>query len=104
MGAISQTNVNFVEFHCDVSIGEDSPSQMGLEDIVLFPTIPGPTVFYSSDAVSTEAAVELVANTKGVCFIRTSRVANVAIPYRKSQGGQAISEIAPDYSRKHLVP
>ena len=101
MGVISQANVNFVGFHYDVSIGEDSPSQMGLEDIVLFPTIPGPTVFYPSEAVSIETAVELVVNTKGVCFIRTSRV---AIPYRKSQGGQAISEIAPDYSRKLLVP
>ena len=79
-GVISQTNVNFVGFHCDVSIGEDGPSQMGLEDIVLFPTIPGPTVFYPSDAVSTEAAVELVTNTKGVFFIRTSRT-NTAVIY-----------------------
>ncbi len=41
MGAISQTNVNFVGSHCGVSIGEDGPSQMGLEDIALFRTIPG---------------------------------------------------------------
>lgn len=73
MGAISQTNVNFVGSHCGVSIGEDGPSQMGLEDIALFRTIPESTVFYPSDAVSTERAVELAANTKGVCFIRTSR-------------------------------
>ncbi|XP_044741172.1 transketolase-like protein 2 isoform X2 [Chrysoperla carnea] len=73
MGAISQTNVNFVGSHCGVSIGEDGPSQMGLEDIAMFRTIPGSTVFYPSDAVSTERAVELAANTKGVCFIRTSR-------------------------------
>lgn len=73
MGAISQTNVNFVGSHCGCSIGEDGPSQMGLEDIAMFRTIPGSTVFYPSDAVSTERAVELAANTKGVCFIRTSR-------------------------------
>ena len=73
MGAISQTNVNFCGSHCGVSIGEDGPSQMGLEDIALFRTIPGSTVFYPSDAVSTERAVELAANTKGVCYIRTSR-------------------------------
>jgi transketolase len=73
MGAISQTNVNFVGSHCGVSIGEDGPSQMGLEDIALFRSIPGSTVFYPSDAVSTERAVELAANTKGICFIRTSR-------------------------------
>ncbi|XP_017003708.3 transketolase-like protein 2 [Drosophila takahashii] len=73
MGAISQTNVNFVGSHCGCSIGEDGPSQMGLEDIAMFRTIPGSTIFYPSDAVSTERAVELAANTKGVCFIRTSR-------------------------------
>lgn len=80
MGAISQTNVNFVGSHCGVSIGEDGPSQMGLEDIALFRTIPGSTVFYPADAVSTERAVELAANTKGVCFIRTSRP-NTAVIY-----------------------
>lgn len=80
MGAISQTNVNFVGSHCGVSIGEDGPSQMGLEDIALFRTIPGSTVFYPADAVSCERAVELAANTKGVCFIRTSRP-NTAVIY-----------------------
>ncbi|KAH8315128.1 transketolase-like protein 2 [Drosophila kikkawai] len=80
MGAISQTNVNFVGSHCGCSIGEDGPSQMGLEDIAMFRTIPGSTIFYPSDAVSTERAVELAANTKGVCFIRTSRP-NTAVIY-----------------------
>lgn len=79
MGAISQTNVNFVGSHCGVSIGEDGPSQMGLEDIAMFRTIPGSTVFYPSDAVSTERAIELAANTKGICFIRTSRPATAVI-------------------------
>lgn len=83
MGAISQTNVNFVGSHCGVSIGEDGPSQMGLEDIALFRTIPGSTVFYPSDAVSCERAVEMAANTKGVCFIRTSRP-NTAVIYNNN--------------------
>ncbi|BES91483.1 transketolase [Nesidiocoris tenuis] len=73
MGAISQSNLNFVGSHCGASIGEDGPSQMGLEDIALFRAIPGSTVIYPSDATSTERAVELVANTKGICYIRTSR-------------------------------
>ncbi|KAH8321104.1 hypothetical protein KR059_009647 [Drosophila kikkawai] len=72
MGAISNTNVNFAGSHCGCSIGEDGPSQMGLEDIALFRSIPGSTVFYPTDAVSAERAVELAANTKGVCFIRTT--------------------------------
>lgn len=80
MGAISQTNVNFVGSHCGVSIGEDGPSQMALEDLAMFRAIPGSTVFYPCDAVSTERAVELAANTKGVCFIRTSRP-NTAVLY-----------------------
>ncbi|XP_055384369.1 transketolase-like protein 2 [Condylostylus longicornis] len=84
MGAISQTNVNFVGSHCGVSIGEDGPSQMGLEDLALFRSIPGSTVFYPTDAVSTERAVELAANTKGVCFIRTSRP-NTAVLYQNDE-------------------
>ncbi|XP_034944618.1 transketolase-like protein 2 isoform X1 [Chelonus insularis] len=84
MGAISQTNVNFVGSHCGVSIGEDGPSQMGLEDVAMFRAIPGSTVFYPCDAVATERAVELAANTKGVCFIRTSRP-NTAVIYENNE-------------------
>ncbi|XP_055696152.1 transketolase-like protein 2 [Lutzomyia longipalpis] len=84
MGAISQTNVNFVGSHCGVSIGEDGPSQMGLEDIAMFRTVPGSTVFYPSDAVSCERAVEIAANTKGICFIRTSRP-NTAVIYSNEE-------------------
>ncbi|VVC33185.1 Transketolase, N-terminal,Transketolase C-terminal/Pyruvate-ferredoxin oxidoreductase domain [Cinara cedri] len=73
MGAISQTNVNFVGSHCGISIGEDGPSQMGLEDIAMFRSVPGATIFYPADAVSCERSIEIAANTKGICFIRTSR-------------------------------
>ena len=55
--------------------GEDGPSQMALEDLAMFRAIPGSTVFYPSDAVSAEKAVELAANTRGICFIRSSRPA-----------------------------
>jgi transketolase len=84
MGAISQTNANFCGSHCGVSIGEDGPSQMALEDIAMFRAIPGCTVFYPSDAVSTERAVELAANTRGICFIRTSRP-NVPVIYANDE-------------------
>uniref|UniRef100_UPI00398E329C transketolase-like protein 2 n=1 Tax=Pristiophorus japonicus TaxID=55135 RepID=UPI00398E329C len=73
MAAISESNANFSGSHCGISIGEDGPSQMALEDIAMFRAIPTCTVFYPSDAVSTERAVELAANTKGIGFIRTSR-------------------------------
>lgn len=75
MGAISQTNVTFAGSHCGVSIGEDGPSQMALEDLAMFRSIPTATVFYPSDPVSCERAVELAANTQGIKFIRTSRPA-----------------------------
>merc|ERR1739838_963117 len=79
MGAISQTNINCVGSHCGVSIGEDGPSQMALEDLGMFRSIPTATVFYPSDAVSTERVCVLAANTKGICFIRTSRPATEVI-------------------------
>ncbi|VVC99541.1 unnamed protein product [Leptidea sinapis] len=91
MGAISQSNINLVGSHCGVSIGEDGPSQMGLEDLALFRAVPTATVFYPSDAVSTERSVELAANTRGICYIRTSRP-NTAVIYENDaqfQVGQA---------------
>ncbi|XP_004070536.1 transketolase [Oryzias latipes] len=91
MGAISQTNVNLVGSHCGVSIGEDGPSQMALEDLAIFRAIPSCTVFYPCDGVSTEKAVELAANTKGICFIRTSRPDTPIIysPDEKFEVGEA---------------
>uniref|UniRef100_G3NRI6 Transketolase n=1 Tax=Gasterosteus aculeatus aculeatus TaxID=481459 RepID=G3NRI6_GASAC len=79
MASISESNINLCGSHCGVSIGEDGPSQMGLEDLAMFRAIPTATVFYPSDGVSTEKAVELAANTKGLCFIRTSRPENSVI-------------------------
>lgn len=84
MGAISRTNVNFVGTHVGVSIGEDGPSQMGLEDIAMFRCIPGCTIFYPSDAVAMERAVEIAANTKGICYIRANRP-NTPIIYKMDQ-------------------
>jgi len=84
MGAISQTNANFCGSHAGCSIGEDGPSQMALEDLGMFRSIPGSTVFYPSDAVSMENAVALAANQKGVCFLRSSRPATSMV-YQNDQ-------------------
>uniref|UniRef100_A0A8C4MVX9 transketolase n=1 Tax=Equus asinus TaxID=9793 RepID=A0A8C4MVX9_EQUAS len=73
VGAISQSNINLIGSHCGVSVGEDGPSQMALEDLAMFRAVPNCTIFYPSDAISTEHAVFLAANTKGMCYIRTSR-------------------------------
>jgi len=87
MAAISQANIKCVGSHCGVSIGEDGPSQMALEDIAMFRAIPGSTVFYPSDAVSTERAVELAAQHHGIDFIRTSRPATSVLYNSKTKFG-----------------
>lgn len=79
MGAISQTKLKMVGSHVGVSIGEDGPSQMALEDLSMFRAINNCTVFYPSDAVSCERAVELAANTPNMCYIRTSRPATAVL-------------------------
>ncbi|QDU64560.1 Transketolase 2 [Planctomycetes bacterium Pan216] len=91
MAAISQSTVNFVGSHAGVSIGEDGPSQMALEDLAMFRTIPNCVVFYPSDAVSGERALELAANyAEGMTFTRTSRPATPVVydnnePFRIGQ-------------------
>ena len=76
MGAISMANIKCVGSHCGVSIGEDGPSQMALEDLAMFRSIPNAVVFYPSDAVSTEKLVALAADYEGMVYIRTSRPKN----------------------------
>src|SRR5204863_5102365 len=73
MAGVSQSNVKFCGSHCGVSIGEDGPSQMGLEDLAMFRTIPNSVILYPSDAVSTERLVVAAALHKGICYIRTTR-------------------------------
>jgi transketolase len=73
VAGISQSNIKLVGSHVGVSIGEDGPSQMALEDLAMMRAVVGSTVVYPSDAVSAEKLLEQVALTKGVCFVRTSR-------------------------------
>lgn len=79
MGAISLTEINCVGSHAGCSIGEDGPSQMALEDFAMFRTIPSAACFYPCDAVSTERAIELAANHRGLTFTRTSRPATAVV-------------------------
>jgi transketolase len=75
MAAISGVSIKYVGSHCGVSIGEDGPSQMGLEDLAMMRAIPHSTVFYPSDAVAAERLTALAATLKGSTYIRTSRPA-----------------------------
>ncbi len=92
MSAISQANIKYVGSHCGVSIGEDGPSQMGLEDIAMFRAIPGAAVLYPSDAVSAERLVTEAAAHQGIVYLRISRPttpilydANETFPIGKSK-------------------
>jgi transketolase len=73
MAAISNVGVKLAGSHAGVSIGEDGPSQMALEDLALCRAEPNLTVLYPSDAVSTEKLVALMAYHPGPAYIRTSR-------------------------------
>jgi transketolase len=73
VAGISMANLKLVGSHVGVSIGEDGPSQMGLEDLAMMRAVVGSTVLYASDAVCAEKLVEQMAAHKGICFLRTSR-------------------------------
>lgn len=75
MAAISGVSIKYVGSHCGVSIGEDGPSQMGLEDLAMMRAIPHSTVLYPSDAVAAERLTALAASLPGATYIRTSRPA-----------------------------
>jgi transketolase len=72
MSQYSNANIKFSGSHAGVSIGEDGPSQMGLEDIAMFRSILGSVVFYPSDALSAEKLVEVAARHRG-SFVCTTR-------------------------------
>ena len=73
MAAISQANIKLMGSHVGVSIGEDGPSQMGLEDLAMMAAQPGVVVLYPSDAMCTYRLVETMANHKGMVYMRTGR-------------------------------
>ena len=69
----------FCGSHAGVSIGEDGPSQMGLEDIAMFRAVVGSTVLYPCDAVSSECLTEQALSTQGIVYLRTTRPATPVI-------------------------
>ncbi len=73
VAGISQANLKLAGSHVGISIGEDGPSQMALEDIALMRAIAGSAVLYPAEAGATEKLVEQMAQHKGICFLRTSR-------------------------------
>lgn len=73
MAAVSQANLFLCGSHAGVEIGQDGPSQMGLEDIAAMRAVLGSTVLYPSDATSTAALVQAMAERSGIVYLRTTR-------------------------------
>jgi transketolase len=75
MAAVSRATFTLCGSHAGVSIGEDGPSQMGLEDIAAFRAIHGSTVLHPCDANQTAHLVAALADTPGISYLRTLRPA-----------------------------
>ncbi|MGH2462850.1 MAG: transketolase [Candidatus Limnocylindria bacterium] len=73
MGAVSRASVSLVGSHAGVSIGEDGPSQMALEDLAMMRAVHGSTVLYPSDANQAAALVAQMVDLSGIVFLRTTR-------------------------------
>src|SRR5205823_601636 len=73
MAAISQANIRLSGSHAGVSIGEDGPSQMALEDLAMMRAVHGSTVLYPSDGHQTAKLVVAMSERDGISYIRTTR-------------------------------
>jgi transketolase len=73
MAAVSRADMVLAGSHAGVSIGEDGPSQMALEDLAAFRAVHGSTVLYPSDPNQTAALMREAADREGIVFIRTTR-------------------------------
>lgn len=73
MAAISQANIRLVGSHAGVSIGEDGPSQMALEDLSMMRAVFGSTVLYPSDANQAAQLTAEMAKHNGIVYMRTTR-------------------------------
>jgi transketolase len=79
MAAISRSTMCLCGSHAGVSIGEDGPSQMGLEDIGMLRAVHGSTVLHPCDANQTVKLVAAMADLDGISYLRTLRPATPVI-------------------------
>ncbi|MGH8936420.1 MAG: transketolase [Acidimicrobiia bacterium] len=73
MAAVSRAHLGLSGSHAGVSIGQDGPSQMGLEDLAMMRAVHGSTVLYPCDGHSTVRLVEAMLDTAGISYLRTTR-------------------------------
>jgi transketolase len=79
MAAIGRADLRLCGSHAGVSIGEDGPSQMALEDLAAFRAIHGSTVLYPADGHSTVHLVSVMSDLPGISYIRTTREATPSL-------------------------
>ncbi len=106
MAAISRANLRLAGSHAGVSIGEDGPSQMALEDIASLRAIHSSTVLHPCDANQTAKLVAAMADTEGIVFLRTLRP-NTPVIYDADEefavGGSRVVRSADDEDDVTLV-
>ncbi|MET9341397.1 transketolase [Nonomuraea sp. NPDC003804] len=99
MAGVSGANLRVVGSHAGVSIGEDGPSQMGLEDLAMLRAVHGSTVLYPCDANQTAALVNEMADIPGVSYLRTTR-GDTPVIYDPGEpftvGGSRVLRHSPD--------
>ncbi|MGH3326808.1 MAG: transketolase [Streptomycetales bacterium] len=84
MAAVSRANVKFVGSHAGVSIGQDGPSQMGLEDLAALRAVYGSVVLHPCDANAAAQLTAAMADHDGICYLRTLR-GNTPVIYPPSE-------------------
>ncbi|NRQ32641.1 transketolase [Nonomuraea sp. NN258] len=99
MAGVSQAAIRLVGSHAGVAIGEDGPSQMGLEDLAMMRAVYGSTVLYPCDANQAAALVVEMADLAGVSYLRTTRGGTPVI-YQPGErfpvGGSRVLRHSPD--------
>lgn len=86
MAAIGRVSLRLMGSHAGVSIGQDGPSQMGLEDLAMIRSLPDSIIFYPADPVSTAACVALMDSyTAGISYLRATRMVGPVLYDRAEQ-------------------
>ncbi|TMR95967.1 transketolase [Nonomuraea basaltis] len=98
MAGVSGASIRLIGSHAGVSIGEDGPSQMGLEDLAMLRAVHGSTVLYPCDANQTAALTAEMADVEGVSYLRTTR-GNTPVIYEAGErfpvGGARVLRHSP---------
>ncbi|MFM8998566.1 MAG: transketolase [Actinomycetota bacterium] len=106
MAAISRADIRLCGSHAGVSIGEDGPSQMALEDLAMMRAVHGSTVLYPSDGNATAALVAAMADRSGISYLRSTREKTPAL-YGSTDafpiGGSKVHEVGGGGARVTLV-